>query len=203
MKHFISTLSGISNQSSSAVLNVAPMQMAPQQIVEPLRTDFSNLFGPTSVVPTTSAPSVGSALNASALAIAAQKAKDLLRSKNLTETFVAEKNGSSVTSNGNESSQEGELNIVEKIACFGLDPIDYLLLASAFRAALENDNSETGDASGSANDRKRKKKSRWATSSESEKTLIPGMPTILPSNLNAHQQEAYLGNYKRTENCTE
>jgi hypothetical protein len=67
------------------------------------------------------------------------------------------------------------------------------ILASAFRAAMENENSETGDTSNSANDRKRKKKSRWATSNDS--SLIPGMPTILPSNLNAHQQEAYLGKY--------
>lgn len=76
-------------------------------------------------------------------------------------------------------------------------PDIFRFLASAFRAALENDNSGTGEGSGGANDRKRKKKSRWATSNESEKTAIPGMPTILPSNLNAHQQEAYLGNYKR------
>jgi hypothetical protein len=53
-----------------------------------------------------------------------------------------------------------------------------------------------GDASNSGGDRKRKKKSRWASSTDgSEKTFIPGMPTILPSNLNPDQQEAYLGNY--------
>lgn len=110
MKHFISaTLSGISNQSSSAVLNVAPATLS-TQIIEPVRTDFSNLFGPACSIP--SASTVGTALNASALAIAAAKAKDLLRSKNFKEVFVAEKNGgNSATSNGNDSSQEGERNI--------------------------------------------------------------------------------------------
>lgn len=70
-----------------------------------------------------------------------------------------------------------------------------------FRAALglgspENSTSATGDASNSEADKKRKKKSRWATSNEEQRTLIPGMPTILPSNLNPDQQEDYLGNYK-------
>lgn len=45
---------------------------------------------------------------------------------------------------------------------------------------------------------KRKKKSRWASTNDATegKTCIPGMPTILPSNLNPDQQEAYLGEYK-------
>lgn len=59
-----------------------------------------------------------------------------------------------------------------------------------------------GDMSGNgveetsnSGDRKKKKKSRWATTNDATegKTFIPGMPTILPSNLNADQQEAYLG----------
>jgi hypothetical protein len=65
-----------------------------------------------------------------------------------------------------------------------------------FRCGESADNS--GDAGGESNsgDRKRKKKSRWASGPENEKTFIPGMPTILPSNLNPDQQEAYLGNYQ-------
>jgi len=39
--------------------------------------------------------------------------------------------------------------------------------------------------------RARRKKSRWG-GSEFEKTFIPGMPTILPSNLNRSQERAYL-----------
>lgn len=42
--------------------------------------------------------------------------------------------------------------------------------------------------------RQRKKRSRWG-GSENDKTFIPGMPTVLPSSLDSHQQEAYLGNY--------
>ncbi|CRK88516.1 CLUMA_CG002213, isoform B [Clunio marinus] len=65
-----------------------------------------------------------------------------------------------------------------------------------FRMAAEQDNSASGncgDASNSESDRKRKRKSRWASSNDgNEKTFIPGMPTILPSNLNPDQQEAYL-----------
>lgn len=47
---------------------------------------------------------------------------------------------------------------------------------------------------------KRKRKSRWASTNDGTegKTFIPGMPTILPSNLNADQQEAYLGDYKNS-----
>lgn len=42
-----------------------------------------------------------------------------------------------------------------------------------------------------ANDRKRKKKSRWG-GSDLEKTFIPGMPTVLPHNLTKEQEEAYI-----------
>ncbi|XP_022176282.1 splicing factor 1 [Myzus persicae] len=48
------------------------------------------------------------------------------------------------------------------------------------------------ESSGSdANDRKRKKKSRWG-GSDLEKTFIPGMPTVLPHNLTKEQEEAYI-----------
>lgn len=42
--------------------------------------------------------------------------------------------------------------------------------------------------------RQRKKRSRWG-GSENDKTFIPCMPTVLPSSLDSHQQEAYLGSY--------
>lgn len=74
---------------------------------EPVRTDFSNLFHSisSSAAATTTAP------NASALAIAAAKAKDLLRAKNLTETMKVASNGNSITSNGNDSSRDGKRTI--------------------------------------------------------------------------------------------
>uniref|UniRef100_A0A336LHZ0 Branchpoint-bridging protein n=1 Tax=Culicoides sonorensis TaxID=179676 RepID=A0A336LHZ0_CULSO len=49
-------------------------------------------------------------------------------------------------------------------------------------------NSQDGSAGGV---RKRKKKSRWA-GNESEKTFIPGMPTVLPAGMTPDQQQAYL-----------
>lgn len=51
-----------------------------------------------------------------------------------------------------------------------------------------------GDAESLRQIRERKKKSRWG-GSENDKTFIPGMPTVLPSSLDSHQQEAYLGDY--------
>lgn len=52
------------------------------------------------------------------------------------------------------------------------------------------------DASNSTDEaraeRKRKRKSRWA-GTESEKTFIPGMPTVLPAGMTPDQQQAYLG----------
>lgn len=46
----------------------------------------------------------------------------------------------------------------------------------------------------SAAERRRKRPSRWG-GSEHEKIFIPGMPTILPSNLNRDQEYAYLCKY--------
>lgn len=43
-------------------------------------------------------------------------------------------------------------------------------------------------------DRKKKKRSRWG-GSEHEKIFIPGMPTILPPNLDKQQEQAYLREY--------
>lgn len=43
-------------------------------------------------------------------------------------------------------------------------------------------------------ERKRRKKSRWGAE-ETDKTLIPGMPTVLPTNLSKEQEEAYVCEY--------
>jgi hypothetical protein len=83
---------------SSAIHHIA------HQSSEPLRTDFSNLFNQLSA-----SAVVAPGPNASALAIAAAKAKDLLRAKNLTETMKTTSNGNSMASNGNESSRDREL----------------------------------------------------------------------------------------------
>jgi hypothetical protein len=43
--------------------------------------------------------------------------------------------------------------------------------------------------------RARRKKSRWG-GGEFDKTFIPGMPTILPSNLSKNQEKAYLREFQ-------
>lgn len=40
-------------------------------------------------------------------------------------------------------------------------------------------------------ERKKRKKTRWG-GSEHDKTFIPGMPTVLPTNLTPEQERAYL-----------
>lgn len=40
-------------------------------------------------------------------------------------------------------------------------------------------------------ERKKRKKTRWG-GSEHDKTFIPGMPTVLPTNLTPDQEKAYL-----------
>lgn len=53
---------------------------------------------------------------------------------------------------------------------------------------------DAGASAGGAEDesgRKRRKKSRWG-GGDTEKTFIPGMPTMLPSGLSKDQEEAYL-----------
>lgn len=70
-----------------------------------------------------------------------------------------------------------------------------LILAEEFRGVGSAENSVNDASNSEGIEKKRKKKSRWATTTDGpEKTFIPGMPTILPSNLNPDQQEAYLGN---------
>lgn len=48
------------------------------------------------------------------------------------------------------------------------------------------------DQEGPAN--KKRKKSRWG--SEESRTVIPGMPTVIPPNMSEGQQKLYLSNYK-------
>jgi splicing factor 1 len=40
--------------------------------------------------------------------------------------------------------------------------------------------------------RKRKRASRWGDGADTEKTVIPGMPTVLPTNLTQEQEKAYI-----------
>ena len=41
-------------------------------------------------------------------------------------------------------------------------------------------------------DRRKRKKSRWATDETVDKTIIPGMPTVLPGNLSKEQERQYI-----------
>lgn len=82
------------------------------QIIQPesIRTDFSNLFqGSTLTLPTVLP-------NSSAFAIAAAKAKDLLKNKNLTDNKNVS-NDDSIASNGNESSHDGNFNSYNIMVC--------------------------------------------------------------------------------------
>lgn len=40
--------------------------------------------------------------------------------------------------------------------------------------------------------RKKKRQSRWVTTEKDPKSFIPGMPTIIPSNMSKEQEKAYL-----------
>lgn len=52
-------------------------------------------------------------------------------------------------------------------------------------------NGEEQSNSGDANDRKKKRRSRWNT--DEDKIIIPGMPTVIPANLSESQQRQYVG----------
>jgi len=56
----------------------------------------------------------------------------------------------------------------------------------------DRDSNDSSNSNGPVAERKRKRRSRWM-GSENEKAVIPGMPTILPSDLNESQREAYIG----------
>uniref|UniRef100_A0A0L8FNC3 Splicing factor 1 helix-hairpin domain-containing protein n=1 Tax=Octopus bimaculoides TaxID=37653 RepID=A0A0L8FNC3_OCTBM len=42
--------------------------------------------------------------------------------------------------------------------------------------------------------RKQKKRSRWGNE-ETDKTIIPGMPTVIPANLSGDQEKQYLDHH--------
>ena len=48
------------------------------------------------------------------------------------------------------------------------------------------------DSKLSREERRKKRKSRWGGADGTEKTFIPGMPTMMPQGLNKDQEEAYL-----------
>lgn len=56
-----------------------------------------------------------------------------------------------------------------------------------------------GNTAGDASDRKKKRKSRWATEQDTDKTIIPGMPTVIPTGLSNDQERQYLCKYNVTE----
>lgn len=43
-------------------------------------------------------------------------------------------------------------------------------------------------------EKKKRRKSRWGAE-ETDKTFIPGLPTVLPTNLSKEQEEAYVCKY--------
>ncbi|XP_059613140.1 splicing factor 1 [Phlebotomus argentipes] len=61
----------------------------------------------------------------------------------------------------------------------------------AFKMMSGNNSNDSTPGLSASDERKRKRKSRWA-GGDHDKTFIPGMPTILPPTLSADQQEAYL-----------
>lgn len=42
---------------------------------------------------------------------------------------------------------------------------------------------------------KKRKKSRWSSETPDQKTVIPGMPTVIPPGLTRDQERAYIGEY--------
>lgn len=43
---------------------------------------------------------------------------------------------------------------------------------------------------------KKRKRSRWSSETPDQKTIIPGMPTVIPPGLTREQERAYIGNYE-------
>uniref|UniRef100_A0A8C5TJL1 Uncharacterized protein n=1 Tax=Malurus cyaneus samueli TaxID=2593467 RepID=A0A8C5TJL1_9PASS len=49
-------------------------------------------------------------------------------------------------------------------------------------------------AAGARNFPRKRKRSRWNQDSLEQKTVIPGMPTVIPPGLTREQERAYIGN---------
>ena len=62
--------------------------------------------------------------------------------------------------------------------------------SSGFKREASPDSVE----SRSREERRRKRKSRWG-GSENDRVLIPGLPTVMPSNLSPEQEKIYLREY--------
>lgn len=43
--------------------------------------------------------------------------------------------------------------------------------------------------------KKQRKKSRWSSETPDQKTVIPGMPTVIPPGLTRDQERAYIGKF--------
>lgn len=89
-----------------------PPALLPQP-PQTIRTDFSNLFQ--SSINEMSTLTAAAATNSSARAIAAAKAQELLRAKNLnlSDALRSVNTSNSVNSNGNESSRDGKMENVQ------------------------------------------------------------------------------------------
>lgn len=86
-----------------------------------------------------------------------------------------------------------------------VDPMDEPVRKKPNMDLINSINSKIGkmeSASGAGNsvqsekesreERRRKRKSRWGGQETTEKTFIPGMPTMMPQGLSKDQEEAYL-----------
>ena len=77
---------------------------------------------------------------------------------------------------------------------------DVAAAAAAAKLAAQKIAAQLGQDSGSGpgpeetkeQRRARKRKSRWGGADDTDKTFIPGLPTMIPSGLTPDQEEAYL-----------
>lgn len=60
-------------------------------------------------------------------------------------------------------------------------------------SSIKRESSRDGDG-GDREERKRKRKSRWGNS-DTDRVIIPGLPTVLPSNITPEQEKTYLCMY--------
>ena len=77
---------------------------------------------------------------------------------------------------------------------FSFNIVSFTAFGNGNSDPLDENNVEGGDHV--SRSRKKKKRSRWGAVEE-DKIFIPGMPTILPSNLDKSQEEQYLRKLKR------